>query len=74
MVMCEQHQIEHTPRFPCEMYERYREMSTRASSITEHTTQVIESPDGDLLGVERIEGKTLTADEIWHDDDAQDDS
>lgn len=70
MSICEEHGVEHTPRFPCEMYEKYRELSSQASSVTEYETREVESPDGEWLGVERIEKGTLTAG--WqprHDDD-----
>lgn len=70
MTVCEQHGIEHTARFPCAEYEKYRELSSRASSITEYETREVEGPDGEWLGVERVELGTLTAG--WqprHDDE-----
>jgi len=60
-MICTEHGIEHTAKLPCEQYEKYRQLSGQAHSVTEYRTREIEGPDGEWLGVEQVEGRTLTA-------------
>lgn len=60
-MICEQHGIEHTQRFPCAEYERYSQLSTQAHSVTEHEAHLREDVDGNPLCVEQVEKRTLTA-------------
>ncbi|RUP04756.1 MAG: hypothetical protein EKK34_12650 [Mycobacterium sp.] len=55
-MICEQHGIEHSQRFPCAEYERYRKLTAKAASVTEHETRPIEDPNVEgLLGLEQVE-------------------
>ncbi|WP_445163213.1 hypothetical protein ACTXG5_08305 [Mycobacterium sp. Dal123C01] len=59
-MICEQHKIEHTQKFPCEQYERYRQLSEQANSITVWETRPIEHPEREgLLGMERVDVGTF---------------
>ncbi|MDM2175479.1 hypothetical protein PP404_25090 [Mycobacteroides abscessus] len=56
MTVCTKHGIEHTQRFPCEEYEKYRQLSTQAHSVTVYETRPVEDPQREgLLGMERVE-------------------
>jgi hypothetical protein len=60
-MICNKHHIEHTEKFPCSEYERYRQLSGGARSVTAYETREIESPDGEWLGVEQVELGTYEA-------------
>lgn len=56
MTNCEQHGFEHSERFPCDQYERYRQMTAKAHTLKEHETRPMENPDREgLLGMEQVE-------------------
>lgn len=71
-MICEQHHIEHTDKFPCDQYEKFRELSSRAHSITAYETREVESPDGEWLGVERVELGTFNAGHVVNNDTKDD--
>ena len=70
MTICEQHGIEHHERFPCDEYERYRQLSAQAHTIVTHETRPIEDPDREgLLGMARVVTGAYEAGFVGTDDD-----
>lgn len=55
-MICEKHGIEHSERFGCGQYERYRQLTAQAQSITEYETRPVEDPEREgLLGMDQVE-------------------
>lgn len=54
-MICEKHGIEHTERFGCGQYERYRQLTAQAASVTEYETHLRDDPEGNALCVEQVE-------------------
>jgi len=61
MPICTKHNIEHSENLPCDLFERYSQLSGVARSVTAFETKEIEDSDGKLIGMERVEVGTYAS-------------